>query len=101
MHAYLAVVGLILNLAGALLLALADVWFSRSVLIHLDALESNLSKVIESLQGGGGKFVNTGIDLRRDRGQDRARFVKLLGWAIMALGFLAQLVGLMRGWPRS
>ena len=97
MHAYLGVAAIGLNLTGVLILALADVWFSRSVLVYLDALEANLSKVVEVLQGGGGQFVNPGADLRRDRGQDRARSLKLLGWAVLALGFLVHLSELLLG----
>src|SRR5260370_22774016 len=86
MHFYLGIAGLGLNLVGALILALADVWFSRSVLVYLDALEANLWKVVEVLQSGGSQFVNTGVNLRRDRGQDRARSLKLLGWVVLFLG---------------
>ena len=96
MLAHLHILGLIFNLAGVVLLALGDVWFSRSVLVHLDALEENLSKLIAILRTGGGKLTDTGVDLRRDRGQDRARFVKLVGWALLGLGFVAQLIQLAR-----
>ncbi|MCI0639627.1 MAG: hypothetical protein L0Y72_15500 [Gemmataceae bacterium] len=90
MHLELGIAGLGLSVIGAILLALADAWFSRSVLMHLDALEANLSKVIEVLQGGGSEFVNTGVDLKRDRGQNRARSLKNLGWTILVLGLLTQ-----------
>jgi hypothetical protein len=90
MHYYLEIAGLGLNLLGAIILALADAWFSRSVLIYLDALESNISKVIEVLQSGGNEFVRAGIDLKRDRGQNRARSLKSLGWTVLILGFLVQ-----------
>jgi hypothetical protein len=67
------------------------------VLIYLDALETNLRKVVEVLQSGGNQFVNTGINLKRDRGQDRARSLKFLGWAVLFLGFLVQFVTLLIG----
>jgi hypothetical protein len=94
-HLYLGIAGLGLNVTGALVLALADAWFSQSVLVYLDAVEFNLSKVVEVLQSGGREFLNTGVDLRRDRAQDRARSLKLLGWTVLVLGFLVQLSALL------
>ena len=96
MH-FLGIAGLAFNLLGALIVTLADSWFSRSVLVYLDALETNLSKVVEVLRSGGTQFVCTGIDLRRDRGQDRARSLKLLGWAVLCLGLLLQFIALLLG----
>jgi hypothetical protein len=92
MHFLVAITGLGLNVTGALILALADAWFSQSVLVYLDAVEATLSKVIEVLRSGGKQFVDPGVDLRRDRGQDRARSLKFLGWAFLLLGFLVQLI---------
>jgi hypothetical protein len=104
MHLYLAITGVGLNLAGALILALADVWFSRSVLVYLDAVEANLAKVVEVLQSGGKDFIIPGVDLRRDRGQNQARSLKLVGWGVLALGFLLLLIALrfgMTAWQAS
>jgi hypothetical protein len=81
-------VGLGLDLAGVLILALADAWFSRSVLVYLDAVEANIAKVVDVLQTGGSQFGITPMDQKRDRGQDRARLLKLLGWAVMFLGLV-------------
>ena len=94
MHLYLSIGGLAINLAAALILAVADVWFSRSLLLHLDAQEANVSKLVQVLQSGGSGFVDTGVDLKRDRGENRARFLKLVGWGLLALGFLLNLAGL-------
>ena len=88
MHFGLGMVGLGLELAGVLILALADAWFSRSVLVYLDAVEANIAKVVDVLQTGGSQFVITPMDQKRDRGQDRARLLKLLGWAVMFLGLV-------------
>lgn len=96
MLAHLNILGLILNLAGALILAYGDVWFSRSVLVHLDAVQENLSQLIGILRNGGGKPIDSGVDLRRERGQDQARFVKVIGWALLGLGFAAQIAWLAR-----
>jgi hypothetical protein len=41
---------------------LAAAWFSRSVLVYLDAVESNSSKVVGVLQSGGTHF-----DINRDQ----------------------------------
>jgi hypothetical protein len=92
-----AIAGLVFNVAGALLLAVADAWLSRSMLIYLDAVEDNLSKVVESVQGGGTPFAIAQMDRKRDRGQNRARSLKLVGWAAMALGFVLMMIALRLG----
>ncbi len=101
MHFEIGMVGLGLNLAGAVLVALADAWFSRSVLVYLDAVEANVAKVVSVLQSGGSHFVITEINPVRDRGQDRARSVKLLGWGVLALGLLLLLIALRLGMTTS
>ena len=53
-----------------------------------------VSKLVRVLQSGGSGFVDTGVDLKRDRGENRARFLKLVGWGLLALGFLLNLAGL-------
>jgi hypothetical protein len=97
MHLVVGMAGLGLNLAGTLILALGDAWFSRSVLVYMDAVEANLSKVVEVLQSGGNQFVITGIDLKRDRNQDRARLLKLMGWGVLALGLVLLIIALGLG----
>jgi hypothetical protein len=87
----LLLAGLALALAGATLVALADAWLSRSVLIYLDAVEANLGKVVELLRAGGDRLDVTGIDPKRDRGQNQARGLKSLGWLTLALGFGLQI----------
>jgi hypothetical protein len=82
--------GLGLDVVGALLVALGDAWFSRSVLVYLDAMESNLAKVVGTLKAEGSHYAITPPDVRRDRGQNRARAWKSLGWCLLALGFLLQ-----------
>ena len=91
MSFWVGLIGLGLNLAGAVVLALADAWFSRAVLLYLDALESNLSQAVQVLQSGGTQFVPTTIDLIRDRNQNRARSLKFLGWCILSSGYLLQI----------
>ena len=88
--------GLGLTLLGAVIAGLADAWFARAVLVYLDAVEANLEKVVEALRGGAKEFAITQINLRRDRGQDRARALKLLGWCVLIVGFALQLVALWR-----
>lgn len=97
MSLYFEIAGLGCNLLGALILAVADVWFSRSVLVYMDALETNLGKVVEVLQSGGKQFVSTGVNLKRDRGQDRARSLKFLGWLVFLLGFVVLLLTRLLG----
>jgi len=97
MTLYLQIAGCGLTLAGALVLALADLWFSRSVLVYLDALETSLLNLIQVLQQGGSRFVPGEMDLARDRGQNRARFLKLVGWSFLILGFACHLALLVLG----
>jgi hypothetical protein len=85
MDYWLGISGLGLALAGAIIVALADAWFSRAVLVYLDVVEANLANVVEALRGGG-QLVVTPINTRRDRGQNRARAVKLLGWCALVVG---------------
>lgn len=88
---WIQIAGLGLGLAGALLLALADTWLSRSLLIYLDAVEANVSKLVETLRAGSNQYVIPEIDLKRDRRQDRARALKTLGWLVLTVGFALQL----------
>ena len=91
---YFQLAGLVITLIGAVVLAIADAWFSRSVLVYLDVLETNQKKAIEVLRSGGSDFEKTVTDLKRDRNQDRARSLKSLGWAALTIGFVISLVGL-------
>jgi hypothetical protein len=88
---WMLIAGLALALAGALVSALADAWLSRSLLIYLDAVEANLGQVAEAIKTGTTKLRVTGIDLKRDRSQNRARALKTLGWLALALGFALQI----------
>jgi hypothetical protein len=83
--------GLGLAIGGALLLAIADAWLSRSILVYLDAIESNVAAVATALRASNTQLAVTGINLMRDRGQNRARALKTLGWFTMAFGFGLQL----------
>jgi hypothetical protein len=94
MEFWLGIGGLGLALAGALVVAVADAWFSRAVLVYLDAIEANLATVVEVLRGGGGQLTITPVNAKRDSGQNRARAVKLLGWCALVLGLGLQLAAL-------
>ena len=50
MEPWILHIGLGLSLGGALVLALADTWLSRSLLVYLDAVESNVTKLVEALR---------------------------------------------------
>jgi hypothetical protein len=91
MELWLEPVGLCVSLAGVLVAALADAWLSRSVLVYLDAVEANVAKLVAAVRSGDPNLTVTGIDLKRDRGQDRARALKNLGWLTIAAGFGMQL----------
>jgi hypothetical protein len=93
MYGWVIFSGSVLNVVGAILIALGDTWFSRSVLIYLDALEGSLSKVVDMLRSGGKDFIALEINPQRDRGQDRARSVKLVGWCVLTVGLVVQLIG--------
>src|SRR5438874_399259 len=70
MSFWLVLIGLGLNFTGAVIIALVDAWFSRALLVYLDALESNLGLAVQELHRGGTKFVPTKVDLLRDRNQN-------------------------------
>src|SRR5438309_1150744 len=89
---WLLLAGLGFNLGGSLMAAVADAWLSRSILVYLDAVEANLTEAVGALRAGATQLTVTGIDARRDRGQDRARAAKTLGWLALALGFGLQLI---------
>lgn len=88
---WFGLIGLGLNLVGAVIVASVDAWFSRAVLVYLDALESDLVQAVQVLQSGGTQFVPTKIDPMRDRSQNRGRSLKLLGWCILSFGYLLQI----------
>ncbi len=95
MQHILALGGLGFAVAGGLILALADVWFSHAVLVYLDVVETNVLNAIEVLRQGGNRFEIAGVSAKRDRNQDRARFLKFLGWTVLVLGLLFQMVALL------
>jgi hypothetical protein len=89
---WILLAGLGLGFTGALAVALADAWLSRSLLVYLDAVEANLARVVQAVRSGNPDFAVTDIDLKRDRGQDRARTVKTFGWVALGVGFALQIV---------
>ena len=91
MHLQLQDFGLGMCFGGAILIALTDAWLSRSLLIYLDAVEANVSMIVEAFRTGNTRVVVTLIDLKRDRGQNRARALKMVGWLTLALGFGLQI----------
>ena len=91
MEAWLLPAGLGVSIAGAIVLALADAWLSRSILIYLDAVEADVHRLGVAVRGGSTELTVTGIDLKRDRRQNRARALKMLGWLIFAVGLALQL----------
>jgi hypothetical protein len=56
-----------------------DAWLSRSILNYLDAIEDNVGELVEAVRAGDTDLKVTSIDRKRDRGQDRARALKMLG----------------------
>jgi hypothetical protein len=92
MHALLLIAGLGLSFAGAVVVAVTDAWLARSMLIYLDAMETNVATIVHALRAGGTEPTVTGMNLKRDRGQDRARAIKTVGWFALAAGLGLQLV---------
>ncbi len=90
MESWMPLAGLGLGLGGALVAGLSDAWLSRSVLIYLDAVEANVGQLVAAVREGRTALEVTAADLRRDRGQDRARALKLLGWVLLATGLALQ-----------
>jgi hypothetical protein len=86
--------GLGLGMVGALVVALADAWLSRSLLVYMDAIEANVARAVAAIRAGQAELVVTGIDRKRDRIQNLARALKTLGWLVLALGFGLQIAAI-------
>ena len=84
--------GLGLIFGGAVVVALADLWLSRLLLVYLDAVESNVKMLADAIRSGSTNLAITGIDLKRDQRQNRARMLKTLGWMAVILGLGVQIV---------
>jgi hypothetical protein len=59
--------------------------------VYLDAVEANVHHLAAAVRGGSTELKVTGINLKRDRRQNRARALKMLGWLILAGGLALQL----------
>ena len=92
MYDRILLAGLGLTFAGAVVVAVADAWLSRLLLVYFDAVEANVAKLVEAVRAGGTHLTVTGIDLKRDRRLDRARALKVVGWLALVLGIGVQLV---------
>ena len=55
---------------GAVAVALADLWFSRLVLIYVDALEADVARLSHAIRTGSSDFEVPDIDLKRDQRQN-------------------------------
>ena len=91
MDTVMLLAGLVLSLAGTVVVAVTDAWLARSMLIYLDAVEANVTTIVHALRSGGTDPTVTDINLKRDRGQDRARAIKTLAWFVMVAGVGLQL----------
>jgi hypothetical protein len=83
--------GLGLSFGGAVVLALADAWLTRSMLAYLDAVEANVTKMVEALRAGSTYVIVTSMDVKRDQSQNVARGLKMIGWLALAAGIGFQL----------
>src|SRR5947209_9411725 len=91
MEPWLSLAGLAITVAGAIVLALADAWLSRSILVYLDTIEANVEKLAAAVRAGDSHIKVSGIDVTRDRGQNSARALKMLGWVVLSFGLAVQL----------
>jgi len=91
MDILLLIAGLSLSFAGAFVVAVTDAWLARSMLIYLDAMETNVATIVHALRAGGTDPTVTGMNLKRDRGQDRARAIKTVAWFVLIAGLGLQL----------
>ena len=89
---WIQMTGLGFGLGGAFVITLADTWLSRSLLNYLDAIETNVGNLVNTLRAGSTQFAIPEMDLKRDRRQDRARAFKTLGWLALTLSFGLQIV---------
>ncbi len=93
MESMLALIGLGVTLGGAVVVAVADVALSRSLLVYLDAVETNVAHLVEAVRAGSTYLRATDTNPKRDRRQNQARALKLLGWLVLILGFGLQFAG--------
>jgi hypothetical protein len=91
-------VGLGLSLCSALVLALADAWLTRLMLVYLDAVEANVAKMVEAFRTENIDLSFTSMDHKRDRSLNVARGLKTLGWLALAAGFCLQLTAAVQLW---
>jgi uncharacterized ferredoxin-like protein len=87
MDSMIALVGLGVALGGAIIVAVADASLSRSVLVYLDAVETNVAQLVDAVRSGSTSLVATGMNPLRDRRQNQARALKTIGWLVLILGF--------------
>ncbi len=98
---WIVLAGLGVSFLGALVTTLAEARLTRSILIYLDAVEGNVREIVDAIRSGATALVVTSPDLKRDRGQERLRALKIIGWLTVALGFGTQLVGIWLSRPQS
>jgi hypothetical protein len=101
MEFWLGISGLVLNLFGAVLIALADRSFSWWVDTSLLALELNVARIAQLLRRGGSESLIREMDIHRDRAQERSRLWKLVGWLVLIAGYLFQVAAISVAWSHA
>lgn len=93
MESLIGLVGLGVALGGAAVVAAADAALSRSVLVYLDAVEANVAQLTEAVRAGSNQLRFLDTNPKRDRRQNQARALKLLGWLALLAGLGLQFAG--------
>jgi hypothetical protein len=93
----IALIGLGMALGGAVLVAVADAVLARSILVYLDAIETNVAHLVDAVRSGSTHLLATEINPKRDRRQNQARALKSLGWFVLIVGFGLQAAGAYLG----
>jgi len=88
------IVGLVMNLVGAILVAWADARFINSVEVSLLAIELNFAKLLRVLRRGGVQEMVQDMDEYRDNVARKGVLWKRLGWIVMIVGYALQIVAI-------
>ncbi len=92
----LILVGLILNLIGAFILAFSLTSYIRAVNNSFAALENSLDMIANTLNNPSQPAVAfQGLDIHRNRGGRKAKGMTIVGLSIMIIGFVIQILAII------
>src|SRR5262245_47337331 len=98
MQYVVGIVGLVFNLIGAVLIALADRRVSRWLDTSVLDVEMNFQNLLEALGRGTSWPFVSGLDEHRELVATSATRVKWWGWLLLILGYALQIVAVLIAW---